>query len=269
MLIKVHHETHYTYDDVVAHTVQRLALTPLSLPCQTVIEWSVDAPGLAGAPCYTDAFGNVVHLCTQVNTIGEMLICADGTVNTHDCNGVVGHLKNDPPPRLFLRRTDLSAPNGAMKALAEKIAAQQAGELERMHLLMTSLHEHMRFDSSSTHAKTTGCEAFSAGHGVCQDFTHIFISMARHMGLPARYVTGYLLLEDEVRAEAQHAWAEVWFANLGWVGFDAANNICPTDRYIRLCCGLDAASAAPIKGLRLGTANENLSVLVDVQQTSQ
>ena len=269
MLIRIHHETRYNYDDVLAHTVQRLALTPLDLPSQDIIEWKIDAPGMQGAPCYTDAFGNVVHLCTQSNTLGEMVISADGVVNTRDRDGVVGSLPKDSPPRLFLRRTPLSDLADPMIGLAEEIAARNDGQLDCMHQLMSRLHERLKFDTCATDAHTTGAQAFAAGHGVCQDFTHIFIAMARHMTIPARYVTGYLLLEGEERAEAQHAWAEAWITSLGWVGFDAANNICPTDRYIRLCCGLDAASAAPIRGLRIGSANENLSVMVDVQQAEQ
>lgn len=269
MLITIHHETRYRYDNVLTHTVQRLALTPPDLPSQRIVEWKVDAPGIEAAPRYTDAFGNTIHLCAQTNTIGEMLISAGGVAETNDRGGVVGTLPKDAPPRIFLRRTALSDIDAAMVQLADDIATGGDDELDRMHRLMASLHDHLKFQTRATDANTPATQAFASGHGVCQDFTHIFIAMARHMGIPARYVTGYLLLEGEDQAEAQHAWAEVWVANLGWVGFDAANLVCPTERYIRLCCGLDAASAAPIKGLRIGSANENLTVLVDVQQTSQ
>ncbi len=269
MLINVHHETRYTYDQVIAHTVQRLALTPQNLPCQNVIDWSIDAPGIEAAPSYSDAFGNTIRLCTQVNTVGEMLIVARGMVETIDCDGVVGQMPGDPPARLFLRQTRFTDPDNTMRSMATGIASGEAGELDIMHRLMAELHGRLRFDVNSTHALTHGREAFAAGHGVCQDFSHILIGMARHLDIPARYVTGYLLLNDEIRAEAQHAWAEVWVSNLGWVGFDPANNVCPTDRYIRLCNGLDAMSAAPIRGLRIGAANESMSVLVDVQQANQ
>ncbi len=105
---------------------------------------------------------------------------------------------------------------------------------------------------------------------MCQDHAHIFIAAARTLGIPARYVTGYLLMEDTSDgagpAEAHHAWAEAWVESLGWVGFDVANRICPTERYVRLAAGLDAGYAAPIVGSRRGGADEKLDVSVAVQQ---
>ncbi len=269
MLINVHHETRYTYDQVIAHTIQRLALTPQNLPGQSIKDWNIDAPGIEAAPSYRDAFGNMIRLCTQTNMQGEMLIVASGTVETTDKDGVVGRVPGDPPARLFLRQTPVTKPSQPMMDLATELAAAESGEVNIAHRLMSELHSRLKYDVNSTNTGTTAAESFDAAHGVCQDFTHILIGMARHLDIPARYVTGYLLLADEVRAEAQHAWAEVWVKNLGWVGFDPANNVCPTERYIRLCSGLDAVSAAPIKGLRIGQANESLSVMVDVQQANQ
>jgi transglutaminase-like putative cysteine protease len=101
---------------------------------------------------------------------------------------------------------------------------------------------------------------------VCQDHAHIFIAAARTIGVPARYVTGYLVTGDA--ADAHHAWAEAWVEGLGWVGFDVANRVCPTERHVRLACGLDAGYAAPITGSRKGGAEEKLDVAVEVQQQS-
>ena len=92
------------------------------------------------------------------------------------------------------------------------------------------------------------------------------VAAARHLGVPARYVTGYLHLDDDDAAVANHAWAEAHVPSLGWVGFDPANNICPTERYVRLACGLDALSASPVTGTRRGGGAERLSVDVLVRQ---
>ena len=104
---------------------------------------------------------------------------------------------------------------------------------------------------------------------MCQDHTHIFIAAARTLAIPARYVTGYLVLGEEGTSEAHHAWAETWVEGLGWVGFDVANRVCPTDRYVRLAAGLDAGYAAPIIGSRRGGETETLDVSVTVQQQQQ
>ena len=103
-------------------------------------------------------------------------------------------------------------------------------------------------------------------------------AMARVLDVPARYVTGYLFAgpadaahPDEVRvgAQASHAWAEIHVDGLGWVGFDAANNCCPDDRYVRLCSGFDAIDAAPIRGLAMGRGDEDLEVAVAVEAVQQ
>jgi transglutaminase-like putative cysteine protease len=86
------------------------------------------------------------------------------------------------------------------------------------------------------------------------------------MGVPARYVSGYLMMDDRVAQEATHAWAEAHLPDLGWVGFDVSNAISPDARYVRVATGLDYAEAAPVNGFRYGTANEDLCVALDVRQ---
>jgi transglutaminase-like putative cysteine protease len=96
------------------------------------------------------------------------------------------------------------------------------------------------------------------------------IAAARHLGVPARYVGGYLFREDGVsKQEAGHAWAEALVDQLGWVGFDPANNMSPTDAYVRMAAGLDYLGAAPVRGTRYGGAGETLSVRVTVSQAAR
>ncbi len=105
-----------------------------------------------------------------------------------------------------------------------------------------------------------------AGRGVCQDHTHIFLSCAREMGVPARYVSGYLMLDDVIAQQAMHAWAEAFVDGLGWVGFDVSNAISPDMRYVRVATGLDYSDAAPVSGTRTGGQGEMLEVRIDVAQ---
>jgi len=140
--------------------------------------------------------------------------------------------------------------------------------IDRMHVLMNAVRDKVDYAIGVTNAHTSAAEALSDGQGVCQDHAHIFISAARVMGVPARYVNGYFLTETDEPSEAHHAWAEAYIEGLGWLGFDPANRICPTDHYVRLACGLDAGSAAPIRGTRRGGTDEVLDVLVEVQQQS-
>jgi transglutaminase-like putative cysteine protease len=125
----------------------------------------------------------------------------------------------------------------------------------------------MRFDVGTTDATTPAAQAFALGHGVCQDHAHVFIAASRSLGFPTRYVSGYLLRSDgTVIQEAGHAWAEAHVPGLGWVGFDPANGVSPTDAYVRVAVGLDYLGAAPVRGTRYGGGEEILDVHVRVDE---
>ena len=101
---------------------------------------------------------------------------------------------------------------------------------------------------------------------MCQDHAQIFIAAARAMEIPARYVSGYLMMNDRIEQEATHAWAEAWVQGLGWVGFDVSNGISPDPRYVRVATGRDYRDAAPITGISFGPVAERLTVDLAVEQ---
>jgi transglutaminase-like putative cysteine protease len=171
------------------------------------------------------------------------------------------------PPVVFLRNTALTTADAAIRALGDEAAADaDSDRLALLHRLMDAIRERMRFDTDGTDPRTSAPDAFALGHGVCQDFAHIFIAAARHLGIPARYVGGYIYRVDEVNdQEAGHAWAEALVDDLGWVGFDPANGISPTDAHIRVAVGLDYLGAAPVRGTRYGGHNEALNVKVQLR----
>jgi transglutaminase-like putative cysteine protease len=113
-------------------------------------------------------------------------------------------------------------------------------------------------------------EAFALKAGVCQDLTHVLLGMARHLGFPARYVSGYFHRADGMtEQDAGHAWAEVYVPAIGWVSFDPANGISGTPAHIRLAIGLDYLGAAPVRGSRTGHGEESLDVTLQVYATQQ
>jgi transglutaminase-like putative cysteine protease len=102
---------------------------------------------------------------------------------------------------------------------------------------------------------------------VCQDLTHVFVSVARTLGIPARYVSGHLFRRDgAVMQEAAHAWAEAWIDDLGWTAFDPTNGVGADDAYIRVAAGHDYLDVAPFAGARSGGGTETLHVAVQVKQ---
>lgn len=250
-----------------AFAVQRLRLTPGDNRSQTVRAWSIDAEGIEHAAEYVDGFGNRVHLVTHCKPYDELTIVAEGEVDTVDTGGIVGDLGEAANPLLFLKATSLTQSSPAIDAMADE--AREPKTLGRLHRLLEMIAARVAYDTASTQSGTTAAEAFAAGQGVCQDHAHIFIAAARRLEIPARYVTGYLLLDSEASAVAHHAWAEAHVRDLGWVGFDPANDICPTDCYVRLACGFDAVTAAPVTGTRRGGGAETLNVDVIVRQQQQ
>jgi transglutaminase-like putative cysteine protease len=154
-----------------------------------------------------------------------------------------------------------------MLKLATPVAAKDT--LPFLHKLLNQIHENVEYQLGTTDNQTTAAQAFTNGKGVCQDHTHIFIGITRALKLPSRYVTGYLVTGVGASSTAAHAWAEVLVPDLGWVGFDAANCICPTDYYVRVASGIDAASVTPIRGSRRGGVAETMTVEVIVEIAQQ
>jgi transglutaminase-like putative cysteine protease len=267
MRLTIHHRTEYRYDEPVQYALQRLRLTPVTGPGQTVIDWKVAVDGATVEVDYSDHFLNSVHLVSVEGGRDAILITASGEVETEDRAGVFGAHTSFAPLWLFLRETPLTKPGKLIRELAR--TSQGESDLARMHALMELINATVAYQPGTTESTTTAEQALEAKSGVCQDHAHIFISAARTLGLPARYVSGYLMMEETDQQTATHAWGEVHLAGLGWVGFDAANKICPDTRYVRIATGLDYTDAAPISGLVHGAVNENLDVTLTVTTESQ
>jgi transglutaminase-like putative cysteine protease len=264
MRLKVRHETRYDYGQPVTYSVQRLYLTPPSFASQKIIDWSIDAPGIADALSYVDGFGNRVHVVTASGLHDHVTIVAEGIAECSDADGVIRGLYCPAPDGIFLRQTRATRPNREIHALAQEMQSSGATVLERLHALMRLVRERVVYEIGATDAHTTAAEALAEGRGVCQDHTHIFLAAARSLNIPGRYVSGYLAIHNGEPATASHAWAEAQVPDLGWVGFDAANCKCPTDEYVRVAAGLDAQSVVPVRGSRKGGESERMTVEVAV-----
>jgi len=267
MRLKITHTTEYRYDEPVQYTLQRLRLTPLSGPSQDVINWDIAVDGAVIEAGYNDHFGNHVHLVSTEGDSHTVRIVASGTLETLDRTGVYGPHTGYCPLWLFLRDTPQTRAGKLTRELVRKLTDDN--ELARMHALMGLLHEQVAFIPGTSTTETTAEQALEEKSGVCQDHAHIFIAAARSLGIPARYVSGYLMMDGNEQQTATHAWAEAHLPGLGWVGFDPANDMCPDDHYVRTATGLSYADAAPISGMRIGIAGEDLTVSVVVENQSQ
>ncbi|HVO03441.1 MAG TPA: transglutaminase family protein [Candidatus Cybelea sp.] len=271
MRISIHHQTSYNYDRPAQSVIQILRLTPRDHDGQYVRRWRIDLDHGGVLRAREDAFGNVIHVLSATGQFAAFSLAVDGEVETQDTAGIVRGAVERFPPALYLRETALTRPDAAIADFARTAAGKAKNStLDKLHKLLTELHDRIAFEIGVTQTTTSAAEALARGSGVCQDLTHVFIAGARSLGIPCRYVAGHLLRSDTVTAqEAGHAWAEAHVGDLGWVGFDPANGISPTDAYVRIAIGLDYLGAAPVRGAQIGGSEERLAVAVTVDRTAQ
>jgi transglutaminase-like putative cysteine protease len=270
MQLTVRHVTTYTYTQPARGIIQLLRATPSSFAGQNVLDWRIDVDRDARLREGRDGYGNVTHMLYVDKPVRSLAVSVNGRVLTEDRAGIVQGLPHDLPPDIFRRSTPLTQPGPAIVALARSIDGGPDPALGRLHNLNSRLYETMNFDTEATGTETSAEQAAAAGHGVCQDFAHMFIAAARVMNIPARYVSGHLFRRDGAHVqEASHAWAEGWVGDLGWVAFDPTNGISADDAYVRVACGLDYRDAAPVAGARSGGGAEDLAVEVSVSETQQ
>lgn len=268
MKLRISHETVYRYGRPIRNLVQSLRLTPSTFEGQKTHEWLIDVSGGIRGPGFRDGAGDWIEGWTVRGPAEEVTVRITGRVDTRDTAGVVRGHREAIHSMVYLRDSDVTKADDALLDLAGQ--ATGTDSLDLAHKLSHLIGDRIAFRPGVTRSGTTAAEALALGEGVCQDHTHALISLARARGLPARYVSGYLHSTIDGKAQdAAHAWAEIHVGQLGWVGFDAANGCCPDERYVRLGSGADAADAAPIKGVALGTGAEELDVRVQVEEMAQ
>lgn len=268
MRLKIRHRTVYRYSRPVMRSVQSLRITPKTDRRQKVLSWRLDLP--AEAPAYTDAYGNLTQLLTMEGLHEEIRIGVEGRVEMVD-DRTPETLNETLSPLIYLRETPLTAADTRLSEfsgeLKERLPFDPPAALD---LLMERIRGAVRYVKGATNAQTTAAEVLSQGSGVCQDHSHLFIACCRALGIPARYVSGYLYSGSETDPEvAMHAWAEAWIAGSGWLSFDVSNGQPAGPAHLKLAVGRDYLEACPVRGIRFGGGDETLEVHVQVMTEQQ
>lgn len=259
MRIQIHHEIVQTFDPAAKGLIESLRLAPRSHEGQHVIEWRIDVEANCRLRRAEDAFGNFTDMFSLQGPVETLRIVAEGVIETFDCAGVVRNSIERFPPELFLRDTQLTAPNAALRALGA--AAKGEDKIERLHALLLAVRQRFEESDGAEDSGLTAAQALAAGKGGPRDLAHVFVAAARAMGAPARFVSGHYL--DDGKAGAQcHSWAEAYVEKIGWIGFDPAHCICPHESHVRIACGLDWLDASPVRLASPGAFAQETSILV-------
>jgi transglutaminase-like putative cysteine protease len=287
MLYRVTHSNTYTYSEPVSLCHNLLHLIPRELPRQECVHSQVliqPQPGVSTVR--SDYFGNPVSFFTVQEPHQKLTVTA----------GHLIRIRAEPMPEPSatlawekvqeqVHQAGLAEDLEAAQFLFDSTYVRREEELaeyarpsfspgrpilEAVLDLTGRIHADFRYDKTATTTATPILDVLHHRHGVCQDFAHLQISCLRSLGLPARYVSGYLLTApppDQPRlvgADASHAWVSVYCPGAGWIEVDPTNNLVSTDKHIVLAWGRDYDDVCPLKGVILGGGRQEVVIAVDV-----
>ena len=292
MLLSLTHETRYHYTPAVDNADHVLHLSPPSTPAQTVLSHHLDiSPTPSRVHETYDVYGNRCSFFSLQGSHEQLSVTAHSTVLTHALPAAMpaSQIAWEQVREMFRYRAGVpynkaweflfASPyvprDKAFAEFASPSFAPGVPLLDAATHLMTRIHETMAYDGDSTDVNTPALTALQQGKGVCQDFAHIMVACCRAMGLPARYVSGYMLTQPApgqsrlIGCDASHAWASVYCPGNDhdagqWFDFDPTNDRVPGEDYITLATGRDFLDVSPLRGVIRGGAQHDLRVAVTV-----
>jgi len=280
MFYSIRHSTRFRYSAPITESVMEVRVQPRSEGPQRLLSFELTVSPRARLQAYRDFTGNVVHHFNLPGHHQELAITSTAMVEVEDGISFPQHLPTsawDELDRLveqgdyweMLLPSQYCRPTPALRQLAQEVDARRRDDpLGLLRELTGRLYDLFEYEPQSTRVDSPIDEALAQRKGVCQDFAHIMIALVRELGIPCRYVSGYLYhrTEDADRsaAGATHAWVEALLPEHGWIGFDPTNDLLAGDRHIRVAIGRDYADVPPTRGVFKGQAASELSVSVTV-----
>lgn len=280
----VRHVTRFSYSQPVRETLMELRMQPRSEDRQICLHFELAVEPPAQVQTFRDYQGNVVHHFDIPRPISELTITALSRLQVQEPESPPGRLSPAVWEELERGRDDgehfdFLAQTTRTKAEPEALArlARELGVVRRddpltvLRNLNSGLHERFRYAPAATGVETPLDEVLETRAGVCQDFAHLFMALAREIAIPCRYVSGYLYHKDDTSVpDASHAWVEAYLPGLGWLGFDPTNNLLANERHIRTAIGRDYSDVPPNRGTHRGEGVHcDLSVAVQVRLLGQ
>lgn len=272
MLLRIQHETKLSYSEPVSETVFEVRMAPPSDEDQTALRYRLRITPQAPVTSYRDGFGNRVDLFNVAKPYRELVVQATSFVRTHrrpagerlagvDCPAPGS--EPEPAEALeFLRPSPLVDRGAALDAFLGGLPCPSGPMLGALRGIVEAVRGRLKYEKKVTTARTPLSEAMALGRGVCQDIAHLFLGTCRGLGLPARYVSGYVNHPGEL---ATHAWCQVWAGDrAGWVDVDPTAGVFPGDDHVVTAVGRDYSDVPPNRGVWKGRAEESIAVSVAV-----
>ena len=274
---EIEHLTRYTYAEPARHCVMALCLRPRDDRRQALGSFEVRSDPHSSMTAETDSFGNVKHVLSVLREHTSIEITALSRVETRAPADMPGALGGDAWQQAgalarsfahweFSRPSAYARPSPALAAFLRKVDLRPGDDpLQSLIRLSDTLHETFDYVPGSTTAVSPIDHILDSGGGVCQDYAHVMIAVARSWGIPARYVSGYLFASkpgQEASGSQSHAWVECLLPGLSWVGYDPTNRTAPDERHVRVAVGRDYHDVAPTRGVRVGGGADLLEVSV-------
>jgi transglutaminase-like putative cysteine protease len=268
MKLEIVHSTHYRYTGAIAESVMEVRLRPMDGSGQRCVDFALELSSGIKPRTYMDGYGNHVHYFNLVKPHTGLSITSRSTVET----GLPP--ETEPGEELvqdFLRFRSPAKDVAGVRDLARQHAIADPSSAEAIERaldgLTLAISRDFAYDRSVTTVYSSVDEVLELRAGVCQDFAHLFIAVARAMGVPARYVSGYIHLPDDKAATtASHAWGEAWVPGKGWIGYDATRPVRTSEHHVRLAVGRDYSDAAPTRGIYVGSATGSMKVSVRMRE---
>jgi transglutaminase-like putative cysteine protease len=270
--LTVVHLTEYRYPEPAWDSFNEVRLFPTDDHCQSLLSFALELSPDATVRSHVDYYGNHVHQFHIPEAHRRLAIQARSSVVTYPRptpNPVAAGSLAELRPRFF----EFLAPTRRVPLDRDWAAEMQAPALPRdgdvvqyLDGLTRHLHGFFTYRPDVTEIDTPIADFVRAGVGVCQDYTHAMLALCRMLGIPSRYVSGYLETSPgrNLGSDASHAWVEVYLPGSGWVGFDPTNGVAVGRTYIKVAHGRDYDDVPPVKGLRRGGGTESLRVAVSV-----
>ena len=276
----VRHLTKFVYGRPVSESAMEVRMHPRGDSNQRSLSFSLSVSPRCRVFTYRDHLGNHVHHFDIPGRHEQLVVVAESVVEHQPLAAIPTSLGPGAWRELdalvaegdyweMLLPSEFARPMPGLDALAQELRVTRRDDpLTLLHQINAGLYEGFNYTPQSTRVDSPIEEALRTRQGVCQDFAHIMIALVRQLGIPCRYVSGYLYhgREDHDRStsDATHAWVEAFLPELGWVGFDPTNALVARDRHIRTALGRDYADVPPTRGLFRGRTDSELYVAVQV-----